>query len=346
MKIGSYLIVAGLLLITLLGACNKVQPGTSGQNSQMVVLAEITAGDSAVIPLSVSAPIGNNQTISFQKLTTAAVAITDPSGNSNSLQWNNSPDFSNNPATVYTGPGIFKADQSYSLRVSQPGLGTMSATTHIPQAFSVQNVTTSDGSRNGVDVMNFTFTMADNPLEKNYYIFEAVKQLVVVHHYFFWQGVKYDYDSPDGQLVYQQASSQQNIDILKDTTRTPSYLRLNVFTNDPNTDNKDFGSLDSSFHRIFLTDSLFNGSTYTTTFSIDKTYFESSTPQDKGIVLIQVKSVSKELYDYLSMYERYRVDFGILPPNNLTSPTGNIQNGLGVFGGSYRNEWLFYYDEL
>lgn len=346
MKTSRLIIIAGFLLYSILSSCSKVGQNSGSEKSKIVVLAEITAGDSAIIPVSESAPVGNNQAISFEKITTASVTITDNTGNASSLRWNNATDFSNNPAAIYTNPVVFKPDQSYSLKISQPGLESVNAITHIPQSFSVQNVTTDEGSRNGKDVMEFNFTIEDNPNEKNYYMFEAVKQLVNSHNYFFWQGVRYDYNTPNGQSVYEQASSQQNIDIFKDTVPTNKYIRLNLYTSDTKTDNEDFGSLDSSFHRIFLTDSLFNGSNYTSSFAIDKSYFEATVPEEKGRVLIRIKSISKELFDYLSMYEKYRVEFGILPPANLLSPSGNTQNGLGVFGGSYKNEWVYYFDEL
>ena len=339
-------IITCFILYSLLISCRKDWGSIKNEKNKIVVLAEITAGDSAIIPISKSIPVGNNDSIFFEKITTASVMITDTIGNTSSLHWNNAADFSSNPATIYTNPVLFKPNQSYSLQVSQAGLETVNASTHIPPSFSVQNVDVGDGSRNGKDVMQFNFTIEDHGNEKNYYMFEAVKQLVYLRNYFFWQGVQYDYNTPEGQSVYQQASSQQNIDILKDTVLTNKYLRLNLYTGDTNTDNGNFGSLDSSFHRIFLTDSLFNGTNYTTSFAIDKSYFEAKVPEEKGRILVRIKSVSKELFDYLSQYEKYRTEFGILPSANLSSPEGNISGGFGVFGGSYKNEWVYYFDEL
>ena len=334
------------LLYSLLISCRKNEGSVQNEKNKIVVLAEITAGDSAIIPVSKSIAVGNNESISFEKITTASVMITDTFGNISMLRWNNAADFSNNPSTIFTNPVIFKPNQSYSLQVSQAGLETANSSTHIPQSFSVQNVNTIDGERNGKEVLEFNFTIQDNSNEKNYYIFEALKQLVYLRTYFFWQGVKYDYNTTEGQNVYDQASSQQNIDLFKDTVLTNKYQRLNLYTSDVQTDNEDFTSLDSSFHRIFLTDSLFNGNNYTTSFAIDKSYFEAQVPEDKGRILVRIKSVSKELFDYLSQYEKYRAEFGILPPSNLPSPSGNINGGYGVFGGSYKNEWVYYYDEL
>ncbi len=333
------------LLICLLISCRKNEVSIS-QKNKIVVLAEITAGDSAIIPVSKSISVGNNQSISFEKITTASVMIRDTMGNTSILRWNDAPDFSNNPSTIFTNPVLFKTSQSYSLQVSQAGFETAKASTHIPGSFSVQNIDAVDGERNGKEVLEFNFTIQDNSNEKNYYIFEALKQLVYLRTYFFWQGVKYDYNTAEGQNVYEQASSQQNVDLFKDTVLTNKYQRLNLYTSDVQTENENFTSLDSSFHRIFLTDSLFNGNSYTSSFAIDKAYFEAQVPADKGRILVRIKSVSKELFEYLSQYEKYRAEFGILPPSNLLSPSGNINGGYGVFGGSYKNEWVYYYDEL
>jgi len=49
----------------------------------------------------------------------------------------------------------------------------------------------------GSPVLNCQFTLLDSPGVEHYYIFEAVKQLVRLSHYFIWKGIRYDYDKPD-----------------------------------------------------------------------------------------------------------------------------------------------------
>lgn len=337
-------IYAAIFILLFLISCKKESQNIE---SKIFVLSEITAGDSAIIPLGKTIKVGNGETIAFEKLTAASVQISEENSTSINLHWNNSADFLSNPVSIYTHPNIFKATKIYSLQINQQGLPAATATTHIPAAFSVRNVDAKDKEFNGKEVLQFSFSINDAASEKNYYLFEAVKQLVLLDEYFYWQGVKYDYNTSEGKQMYDQVSNNNTITILKDTVPTNQYLRLNLYTSDLNTENEEFsGSLDSSFHRIFLTDSLFNGASYSTSFTIDKSYFQASAPNQKGRVLIRVKSVSKDLFDYLSLYEKYRSEFGILPPQNLSSPTGNIQNGIGVFGGSYKNEWVFYYDDL
>lgn len=346
MKTWGYKTIIAVFLYSVLISCRKNVQNIKNEKNKIVVLAEITAGDSAIIPVSKSIAVGNGETVSFEKITTASVTITDATGPVQTLRWNNSNVFLNNPATIYTHPALFKSNQTYSLQINQTGLETINATTHIPAPFSVSDVEADENERNGKKVLEFNFTIHDNSNEKNYYLFEALKQLVSLSEYFFWQGVKYDYNTPEGQIAYKEAKRQQSVDIFKDTVLTNKYIRLNLFTSDTQTDNEDFGSLDSSFHRVFLSDSSFNGSNYKSSFAVDQSYFEAKVPEEKGIILIRVKSVSRELFDYLSQYEKYRTEFGIRSPASLASPSGNILNGLGVFGGSYKNEWIYYYDEL
>lgn len=337
--------LAGFLLVITFISCKKQDAQNPKEN--VFVLAEITAGDSTVIPVGKSQNAGNGETVAFEKTPDASVLLSESGGASSLLHWNNSADYFSNPASVYTGQNIIKPDHSYSLEVSVSGLPTANAVTHVPSSFSVHDVSVDNNEWNGRELLQLSFAITDEASQKNYYMFEAVKQLVQLNEYFFWQGVKYDYNSAEGQQVYQQASSGQNIEIHKDTVPTSHYIRLNIYTGDTNTDNDEFsGSLDSAFHRIFLTDSLFNGGTYATTIGVDKTYFEASSPDQKGRVLIRIKSISKELYDYLPLYEKYRSEFGVLPPSGMSFPAANIANGLGVFGASFKKEFVFYYDDL
>lgn len=338
--------VASSLLFLSLTACKK-EIQANDDNEKIYVLSEITAGDSAIVPIGKSIKAASGATITFEKLTVASVMLSESLGTTTKLSWNNSSDFFSNPAAVYTSKRICKSNQTYSLQVNNQGLPTVTATTHIPNPFAVQNVKVDDTEFRGKDVLRFSLSIKDELSEKNYYMFEAVKQLVRLEEYFFWQGVKYNYNTEEGIRVYNQASNNQNIDILKDTIPSLSYLRLNLYTGDLNTENEEFStSPDSSFHRIFLTDSLFNGLSYSTSFAVDQSFFEAKEPAQKGRILIRVKSVSKELFTYLVLYEKYRSEFGIVPPATLTSPLSNIQNGLGIFGGSYKNEWVYYYDDL
>jgi hypothetical protein len=64
---------------------------------------------------------------------------------------------------------------------------------------------------------------------------------------------------------------------------------------------------------------------------IDPQFFVSASQAQKGRVKLQFKQVSKELYDYLLIYEKYKTDLGALPAGQLASPPGNIQARAGHF---------------
>lgn len=346
MKARVFLSVAFFLLYVLLFSCKKELRKTNAEKAEIVVLAEITAGDSAIIPVGTTTTVGNGEVIAFEKLTDATVKISSPFNGVTQLAYSNSVEFVNSPTATYTNARSFEPGQTYSLTISRPGFEVLTASTLIPAAFSVEGIEFDDNAIDGRDVLQVTFTLNDAASQRNYYMFEAVKQLIDVQAYFVWQGTKYDYNTDYGKEVYDEASEQQDVEIIRDTLLFNKFIRLNVYSSDPDTENDEFITDDSSFHRIFLTDSLFNGSSYLTSFAVDKTHFEAVSPGEKGRVLVRIKSISKELFDYLTLYEKYRSEFGVVPPANQSSPAGNINNGLGVFGGSYKNEWIFYYDEF
>ena len=315
-------------------------------DNKLVVFAEITAEDTIRVSIGKSMLVGNGMPISFEKINNASVTITPQNQSGWPLDINTSFDYFNNPTVIYTNKNIINYNTGYLVNVKHALLGNATANTIVPGPFDVLNVNTEEDEVNSQDVLKFSFAIVDPATEKNYYIFEAVKQLVNVSDYFYWQGVRYNYNTEDGEQLYRQVEDEPGVVLAKDTMPTNKFIRLSLFTKDNNTTNGEIGSLDSSFNRIFVTDSIFNGKTFPYEFSVSQQRFEADSPDERGWILIQVKSVSKALYDYLYLYEKYKSDFGSIPTGQLTSPPGNIGNGLGVFGGVSKREWRFYYDDL
>lgn len=336
------------LFLSLLAAqsCKKYVYGNTQHNDKLVVLAEITADDTANIPVSKSIIAGSGNQIVFQKIDNASVSINEQGGATQRLWLNNSIVFSNNPASIYSNNSVFKYNTDYTIHITHPELGPVSATTHIPGPFMVDSIDSYEDNISGKPVLVFDFTINDPPAEKNYYIFDAVKQIVKLYRYFYWQGVQYNYNTPEGLNLFEQVKDQPGVTLIRDTIPINKYIRLSVFTRDIKTDNDEFSSLDSSFRRIFIRDSLFSGQPYTSRLAVSRDHFVAADSTETGIVRLRINSVSKELYDYLSQYEKYKSSFGGVPISQLSSPVGNIQNGLGVFGGVARKEWIFYYDVL
>lgn len=338
-------IVLILILITI--SCTDKPLYPLPQENKLVILAELTAGDSIQIPVTASLIAGGGNNISFEKVNDARVSLSEQGGGNMQLLPNNSPGFTNLPSAMYTHPHKIKPNTGYVLTAEHPLYGTATASVLVPQAFSVTHVSTDESSFMGREVLRFSFNISDPAQEKNYYLFEAIKQLVKVAHYFYWQGIKYDYDTQAGKDLFEQLEDEdEEVTLITDTIPTHQFLRLGLFATDPGSDNKTIGNMDSSFNRIFMTDTLFNGQSYPTSFAIATNLFTSATPEQKGIILVSVKSVSKEFYDYLQQYEKYKNDLGKMPVNQLSFPTENIQNGIGILGASFRNEWKLYYDDL
>jgi len=338
------LVVTFCFFFTL--SCRKNLYPATPKDNELVILAEITAGDSLKIPVSKSIQVGSGGIISFEEVKSASVMIFRPDGRSWMLRLNTSPDFSANPASVYTAPQKPRYNTTYSLQVQDPLSGTVTAQTTIPSPIRISHFDTSGDILYGVPVLKCQFTLTDSPDVNHYYVFEAVKQLVRLSHYFYWNGTRYNYDKPDGKRLYEQVKNSPGVRLLRDTLPTNIFNRLNIFTDDINVDNAQASSLDSPFRRIFLPGQFVSGQEYTASFSIDRKYFTADNDSSRGRVLVQVKSVSPELYNYLFWYEKYKSDIGSVPPGQLYSPPGNIQNGLGIFGGSAKREWVFYFDRL
>jgi hypothetical protein len=171
-----------------------------------------------------------------------------------------------------------------------------------------------------------------------------VKELVKNNHFYFYQGKRYSYDSPEGKAFFDQVKNTPGVKLLTDTVGLGKYTRLNVYTQDDYSENARIDKLSNPFRRIFFPDGLLNGGNHSTTVYIDKLFFVD--PKQKGRVRLQLKSVNKDLYNYLKLYDKYKTDFGSVPTNQLVSPSGNIQNGLGIFGGSAKRERIYYFDTL
>ncbi|MHA4809238.1 DUF4249 domain-containing protein [Flavitalea flava] len=335
-----------LCLVLFIFSCKKNLYPEQNLNNELVILAEITAGDSMKIPVSKSILVGSGGIISFEEVNSASVQVSRSDGRSWALKLNTSVGFSGNPASVYTSPQKPHYNTTYHLQVQDPLSGTVTAETTIPGPVRISGFDTTGRIRSGIPVLNCRFTLKDSPGVEHSYVFEAVKQIVRVCHYFFWQGTRYDYEKASGKKLYEQVKNSPGVKLLPDTIPTNVFKRLAIYTDDSNVDNTQSTSLDSPFRRIFLPGRFVSGQAYTTSVSIDRKYFTAESGQDPGRVLVQIKSVSPELYNYLFWYEKYKSDIGSVPPGQLYSPPGNIQNGLGIFGGSSKRQWVFYFDTL
>jgi hypothetical protein len=331
--------------VCLLTACKRNALDDQFQDDQLVMLSEITAGDSVKIPIGKTIKVQGGALIRFEKVNDATVTLTE----ANTLSWVLKPSFSlqynNNPTTVYTNRKRFKSNTAYSIEVKHPTLGILKASTFIPALPKVTFKDTAYETYQDKTLLATDITWQDDDTKDDYYIIEAVKELLKIGHHFIHQGVFYDYDTPQGKKLYDQIKNT-GVKLVTDTLSQNQFLRLHLYTADPNADNLHIDNYSNSFRRLFFTDRGFSGQSYTTRVYIDPQFFVAPSVAQKGRVRLQFKLVTKELYDYLLIYEKYKTDLGALPASQLPSPPGNIQHGLGIFGGSARREKLFYFDPL
>jgi hypothetical protein len=333
-----------LLLVLFINSCKKNFSSDQFEDDKLVVLAEITAGDSVKIPIGKTIKVENGSLIRFEKVNDATVTLTETNTTSWVLQPNYSLQYLNNPTSVFTNKKRFKANTTYKIEINHPTLGIVKAETYIPTLPRLIGIDTASSVFNDIDVLSANITWKDSLDHEEFYIIEAVKELVKNNHFYIYKGKRYSYDTESGKAYYEQVKNTPGIKILTDTIGMNKYIRLNLFTEDDQSENARIDKLTNPFRRIFFLDPVFNGETYTTRIYIDKHFFID--PQQKGRVRLQLKSVSKELYNYLKLYEKYKTDFGSVPTNQLVSPTGNIVNGLGIFGGSAKRERIYYFDAL
>ena len=333
-----------LLLVLVAGACKKNFSNDQFEDDKLVVLAEITAGDSIKIPIGKTIKVENGNLIRFEKVNDATVTVTGTNTSSWVLSPNYSLQYASNPTSIFTNKNRFKINTTYKIEINHPTLGQANATTHIPAYPRLISVDTGSTLFNDREVLAANITWKDSLDYDEFYIIEAVKEMVKNNHYFIYQNKRYSYDIPTGKELYEKIKNTPGVKLLTDTVGQNKFTRLYLYTEDDQSENARIDKLTNPFRRIFFQDPVFNGGYYTTRVYIDKQFFVD--PRQKGRVRLQLKSVSKEFYNYLKLYEKYKTDFGSVPTNQLISPSGNVANGLGIFGGSAKREKLYYFDSL
>lgn len=335
-----------LLVLLAAAACKKGFTSDQFEDDHLVVLAEISAGDSVKIPVGKTIRVGNGNLIRFEKVNDATVTLTEENSRTWILQPSYAWQYASNPTTVFTNKKRFKTSTHYSIEINHPTMGVVTGSTYIPPLPKWKVVDTSNETYRGKQVLAVSITFQDQPDKDDYYIVEAVKELVKQGRYFYYRGIRYDYNTPQGKNLYDQVKNIPGVKLLNDTISINKFLRLELYTQDVNTENARIDNINNPFRRLFLSDKTFNGQSYTIKFYVDQQFFVANEPLQKGRVRIQFKAASKELFDYLLEYEKYKSDFGSIPANQLPSPTGNITKGLGIFGGSARRERIYYFDKL
>lgn len=220
---------------------------------------------------------------------------------------------------THTGDGMYtpwnyqiEHDKIYTIEASSAGMESIFSKTNTPKLFSSTLMGFDEKIYEGFLCRTFEIEIEDNPDETNYYLINGWINILNGRHE---EGLGYEvngYNVP----------------------------HTGFLTKDINADNRKMVSstdiIPYPLDYVFLTDENFNGEKYQLEFGL----FEEDLSYDKDFVLeahINVKSVSKDLFDYYKSISLYKLTAG----NALSEPEqifSNIEKGGGILGGFTQQE--------
>lgn len=339
MNIPASLRLFPLLLLLTVTACNrKLELPASGEQ-KIVLLGELTAGDSIYIRAGQSTVIKSGAVLNEELIQALSISVTDDLGN----VWNLDSKEDDFAATGYTLPfysgHAVTPDMSYRITAVHATLGTAEATVRIPKTFNAAITDTASVEYNGQSCLRFQINIADNS-EENFYAIEVVQQSFTIEPAFFFEGhwlkqsehsVTYD------SLINAGETPPERMD----TFAMRQFNRVSVYTTDGQSEHLLNGNIAELANRVLLKDQSFNGGNHQTAIYIPKATLGHQFPGIGQRTLIQVKSITSDYFRYLQGYEQYDVFSGL---SNTTAPvrmTGNITNGVGMIGGVYKKEFSY-----
>ena len=329
-----HITVAVGIIFTMIwsSSCNKdLELPPVGGSKKITMLGELVVGDSFFLRAGQSIALASNSTLRFQLLQDLAISVKDSTGKTFSLngyvdsfaQRMYTLPFSNSNATA--------AGQRYTITAIHNTLGTATAVVNMPQQITAA-VTDTASVKYGQDSTLRVKVKIKDPSTTDYYVIEALKQKAVATPYFLYNGswVKIS----DARDAYESLRSSGSVVTKVDTVYYRDYVRQPIYTADPYAENiYDVGAYTRS-KRVLLKDLRFNGNDYETTVFIVKIPENQFSPDSSlGKIVVYVKSVSKDYFDFLKAYETYDPSAGY---NSFQQPVkiqGNVNNGMGVVGG-------------
>ncbi|WP_370459464.1 DUF4249 family protein [Chitinophaga sp. Cy-1792] len=309
---------------------------------RVVIYSELTAGQAPVVLVGKSKVIGPGVDNGFDLVKNAIVQLTTKDGNLvETLSLNSD---SNSLMSSYSGKTTLAAGTNYRVIVNVPDMKEALASALIPPAPTVVLHDTLRTLLNGRPVLRFNFIISPQPAGRQFIVMEALKQSATVDIYFTYNGVRYN--KAENEDLYEQVKNQHGVLITKDTTFLNDYLRIPVYTQDENADNNQIGGLNENYNTILFsqTNKTINTNLYINATALSSSPAEAIAP--KGRVLVYVKAVSKEYYDFLMTYEKVKRNPGLNSLIQAIQLRNNTVGGLGIVGGSNQVLYSLYYDEL
>ncbi len=337
-----------LFVLLALGSCTKTLPLPEIKSgNKIVLLGELVTGEPCYIRAGQSAAVtsSNGGPITFEILSNLSVSLNDSTGNTYDM-YGQEDDYTQ---MLYTVPYSIDTPAMeggvYTVTAIHSKLGTATVKVRIPAQIQAEVVDTASELYATDNTLKVKIRLKDPGNTTNYYVIEALKQVMRIDGYFFYDNNWYAIN--DDTALYRQLKTTGNAITRFDTAYFPGYLRQSIYTADRNSENViDNGSLTSS-RRILIKDNPFNGTNYETTVYVVNEAPDSMIDQ-RGQVVIYIKSVSEEYFRFLKSYEVFLPTLGSSATEQPVKIQGNVQNGYGMIGGvsqvkfSYiRDTWSF-----
>lgn len=330
----------GLLLLAA-GGCSKTLDLPAGKAERKIVLfAELVAGDTLYLRGGLSVAVNSGSDMKFTEPNGLSILLSD--GISSQLLRGGIDSLTPMAHTyVYTDPRVLATGDSFAISATYPGMATAMATVVIPKPAAVSLVDTATAQYNSDSTLKFRLKIDDDPSADNYYVVECLKQHMDVVPLFFyndkWLPVAIN------RALYARLKAEGPVSERTDTTYYRRFSRMQLYTNDNNTENAYDEGLTMLQDRVLLKDRLFNGSTYYTDVYVRKAPTVDSL---KGVTIFYVKNVTREYFEFLKSYEQYSASsssFNSLDQaRNLKS---NVKNGGGGVGGVSQRTFRFLMDK-
>ena len=291
------LILAGLTALTVV-SCRKEIKYKGDAEDPLVVVNSIMEADS-VIKIHVEQSrffLDPQFSSSDYWITNATVTLTV--AGSGQVYTQTSSDADGN----YVFPITALAGESYAVSVSHPDFPTVTSTTLVPAAVTINTVDTSSYlDVNGVKIMKALVKWNDAPGKDFYVLKTSIKEMSTGNIYL---------DIPVGSL-------DPGMDDLSST--------------EPGDE-----SSYSYYPNLFFTDEFFDGQSKTLDIRISQSF---STLDSDHRLQIHLYRVTEETYKYLISVRKFQYADGDIfsEPVKVFS---NIKNGYGIFGGMYQSLFL------
>lgn len=303
-KLISILLVALVLVLT--NSCTKELPFPEISASEKLVINSVLSPNAPInVHVSESCHI-NDTNCSQVFIADAKVKLTNvENGASVNLQ--------HQEKGIYTTEEFaLTPNSNYKIEVEHGSLKAESIS-KIPKAFTANFIEKREGIYGNGAAWIFDIEINDDPDEENYYLIEAVVDIVGGEHE---NGV--DTESGIGFNGEDEGVG----------------VHIEHFSADPNAENQFLTEgvdyREHPFKFVFLTDKAFNGQKYKTHLAVrDYDFYRAEL--DEFLVDIHIRSVTKEMYNYFKSLEQRRI-FELSPFSEPIIISGNIDNGIGIFG--------------